>query len=141
MHKIYLEKIDLNMHKSKIEDIIDMLMCDAKNNDHELYEHIEGEMYEMAYGKKISEEVALNWVESMKPYGQKWSMEETTRAMRDRGWNLDPIDFYVVANMMFNDYNNIVLDNVELALELAKDWLKDTDAKEHKLYNYYKYIV
>lgn len=141
MHKIYLEKIDLNMHKSKIEDIIDMLMCDAKNNDHELYEHIEGEMYEMAYGKKISEEVALNWVESMKPYGQKWSMEETTRAMRDRGWNLDPVDFYVVANMMFNDYNNIVLDNVELALELAKDWLKDTDAKEHKLYNYYKYIV
>ena len=28
-----------------------------------------------------------------------------------------------------------------VALTMAKDWLKDTDVKDNKLYNYYKYVV
>lgn len=77
----------------------------------------------------------------MKPYGMRWTIEETTRAMKDKNWNLDPVDFFVAANMMFNDYNELLSDNLDLALHLARYWLKDTDVKDNKLYNYYKYVV
>ena len=51
------------------------------------------------------------------------------------------IDFYVVANMIYNDYFDLVRDNEELALKMAKDWLSDEDAKENKLYCYWKHIA
>ena len=109
--------------------------------DESKYGEYELEIYEIINGKKISEEIATTWVESMLPYGMKWSMEETTQVMRDKGLNFEPVEFYVVMNMIFNDYNNIVLDNLDTAVEMTKDWLNDKDAKENKLYNYYKYVV
>lgn len=141
MYKTYLKDIDLYEKKEKIEDIIDMLMCNAKNTDNHLYKHIEGEMYEMAYGKKINSEMASNWVKNMKPYGEHWSMEETTGAMNSMGFNLEKVEFYVVANMMYNDYFNLVKDNDELTLKLAEDWLEDEDSKDCKLYEYWKHVI
>ena len=141
MHKIYLEKADLMKHKGKVIDIIDMLMCNAKETDYKLYSFVEGEMYEMVYGKKLNEEMAHEWVKNMKPAGLHWTMEQTTNAMKSLGYNCDALDFFVVANMMYNDYFNIVKDDEEMALRLAYDWLKDEDAKENKLYNYWKHII
>ena len=62
--------------------------------------------------------------------------------MQKMGYNnLDRIQFFVVANMMYNDHYEIVKDNEEMALKLAKDWLADIDAKESKLYEYWKYVI
>lgn len=141
MHKMYLKKIDFSHHKDKIYDIIDMLMSDAREDNHELYEYIEGELYEMVYGKKISEEIAKEWVEDMKPVGRYWTMEDTTKAIGNLGYSHDKIDFFVVANMMKNDYADLTKDDDMLALKLAHDWLNDKDAKDYKLYNYWKYVV
>lgn len=141
MHKKYLNNINFEHHREKIEDIIDMLMCEVKDKEEKLYNHIEMELYEMAYGKKISEEMAEDWVQKMKPNGKHWNIDETNNAMYSLGYNLDPIDFFVVANMMYNDYYNLVKEEETLALKMAEDWLKDTDAKDDKLYNYWKYIV
>ena len=141
MHKKYLNNINFEHHREKIEDIIDMLMCEIKDKEERLYNHIEMELYELAYGKKISEEMAEHWVQKMKPNGKHWNMDETSNAMYSLGYNLDPIDFFVVSNMIYNDYYNLVKENEELALKMAEDWLKDTDAKDDKLYNYWKYIV
>ena len=98
-------------------------------------------LYEMAYGKKLTEEKAMNWVRSMKPKGEHWSMEETTSAMTSLGYECDKLEYYVVANMMYNDYYNIVRENEELALKLAYDWLSDADAIDNKLYEYWKHIA
>jgi thioredoxin-related protein len=141
MHKKYLKNINFEHHREKIEDIIDMLMCEAKDKEEKLYNHIEMELYELAYGKKISEEMAEHWVQKMKPNGKHWNIDETNNAMYSLGYNLDQIDFFVVSNMIYNDYYNLVKENEELALKMAEDWLKDTDAKDDKLYNYWKYIV
>lgn len=141
MHKKYLNNINFEHHREKIEDIIDMLMCEIEDKEERLYNHIEMELYELAYGKKISEEMAEHWVQKMKPNGKHWNMDETSNAMYSLGYNLDPIDFFVVSNMIYNDYYNLVKENEELALKMAEDWLKDTDAKDDKLYNYWKYIV
>lgn len=141
MHKVYLEKIDFAGHKDKIKEILEMLVCDTKEKNHKLYEHIESELYEMAYGQKISEDMAEKWVKTMRPVGEYWTMEETTSAMHDLGYNHDVIDFFVVSNMMRNDYDNLTKDDDVLALKLAHDWLDDEDAKDCKLYQYWKHII
>lgn len=141
MHNTYLKEIDFAKHKESLTEVIDMLMCEVKEDEPELYKHIEGILYEDAYGKVINEKMAYEWVKDMKPMGAHWTMEETTNAMRSLGYSVNPLEFYVVANMMYNDYYNIVDGDETLALRLAKDWLTDSDSKEHKLYEYWKHIA
>ena len=43
--------------------------------------------------------------------------------------------------MTYNDYYNIVKDDEELALKFAYDWIKDEDAKDNKLYEYWKHVI
>jgi hypothetical protein len=95
----------------------------------------------MACGKKLNEDMAEKWVKEMKPAGLHWTIEETTSAMQSLGYNLERIDFYVVANMMYNDYFDLVKDDEVLALKMAKDWLEDIDSSNDKLYKYWKYIA
>ena len=85
--------------------------------------------------------MAEEWVSNMKPKHEHWTIEETTNAMQKMGYSCDKIEFYVVANMTYNDYYNIVKDDEELALRLAYDWIKDEDAKDNKLYEYWKHII
>lgn len=88
----------------------------------------------------ISDQMAYDWVHNMKPEHEHWTLDDTTSAMRKMGYNCDRLEFYVVANMMYNDFYDVVKDNQELALSMAYLWLNDEDAKEGKLYNYYKNI-
>lgn len=125
----------------KLSDMLDESIHKVKEFDPEWFEKKKLKLYEMAYGKVIDEETAKEWVKSMEPVGIHWTIEETTNAMQNMGYNLDKLQFFVVTNMMYNDYYNIVKDNEELALKLAKDWLEDKDAKEDKLYCYWKYII
>lgn len=146
MHKIkeYMSKIIENGKvddMEKIEEYFYKLMCKVHTTDSEMATWIKEELKEMAYGKIITEECAKNWVHSMKDYGQHWSIEETTSAMETMNYNCDKIEFYVVANMIYNDYYNVVKDNEQIALTMAYDWLNDVDAIENKLYEYHKYIV
>lgn len=144
MIRKYIEKIAENRNVDDMEKLGDMLseiIYETKDNHPEIYHKYKMELYEMAYGKKISDEMADKWVKDMKPIGIHWTIDETTNAMQSLGYNFDKIDFYVVANMMYNDYFDLVRDDETLALKLAKDWLSDEDAKEDKLYCYWKYIV
>jgi hypothetical protein len=139
MYRKDLEKLDFASNSHKLMDIIDMLMCEVKDVNYDLFKHIKGEIYEMVYGKTISEDMASNWVNSMYPVGPYWTMEQTTSAMKSMGFSHNKVEFYVVANMMKNDYDDLIDD--ELALHLAHNWLDDKDAKEYKLYEYWKHIV
>ena len=144
MIRKYIEIIGENRNVSDMQKLGDMLseiIYETKESHHELYEKYKTELYEIAYGKKITEELADKWVKSMQPIGIHWTIDETTNAMESMGYSFDKIDFYVVANMMYNDYYTLVKDDETLALKLAYDWLKDDDAKEHKLYQYWKYVI
>ena len=98
-------------------------------------------LYELAFGKTVNEEMTEEWVKGMKPIGKHWTKEQTTEAMNSIGYSLDPVQFYIVANMMYNDHYDNVKENEELSLKLAKDWLADEDAKQDKLYCYWKHII
>nr|MBP3680403.1 hypothetical protein [Clostridia bacterium] len=141
MYKKYIERMDFVAHKKDVEEILEMLMCEVEESNVELYEHIKCRMYEIVYGKKINEEKAMEWVRSMQPVGQHWTMEETTNAMQKMGYTCDKIEYYVVANMMYNDYYDLVKEDETMALKFAYSWLKDKDSVEHKLYEYWKHIV
>ena len=144
MIRKYIEKIGESKDTAKMEilgDMLEELIYDLKEAHHEEYEKYKSELYELAYGKKISEEIAKKWVSEMKPVGEHWTMEQTTAAMNSLGYSFDPVDFFTTSNMIYNDYNDLVKDNEELALKMAHDWLSDVDAKEDKLYCYWKHIV
>lgn len=144
MIRKYIEKIGETKNVDYMIELGDMLseiIEETKECHHDLYEKYKTELYEMAFGKKINEEMAHDWVKSMEPVGMHWSQEETTSAMYDLGYNLDPVDFFVVANMMYNDYLDIVRDDEGMALRLAHSWLEDKDSKDHKLYRYWKNII
>ncbi len=144
MIRTYIEKISESRDVEKMNELGNMLeelIYNLKDSHHELYEKYKMELYELAYGKTINEDMAKKWVKDMTPVGQHWTMEETTSANQSLNFNLNPIDFYVVANMMYNDYYDLVKNDEELALKLAYDWLNDEDAIEDKLYCYWKNIV
>lgn len=144
MIKQYIDRIGETRDVTKMEklgDILEELLYNLKDNYHDLYEEYKEELYELAYGKKINQEMGMKWVDEMKPVGEHWTIEQTTDAMTNLGYTFDEVDFYIVANMMYNDYNDLVKEDEELALRLANDWLNDEDAKEDKLYCYWKNIV
>ena len=95
----------------KLGDMLSEINYENKESHPDIYKKYKMELYEIAYGKKISEEMGKKWVKEMKPEGEHWTIEQTTEAMQKMGYNFDAIDFYVVANMMYNDYNDMVKDN------------------------------
>ena len=144
MVRKYIEKIGESKNVAdmgKLGDMLAEIIDSTKESHRELYDKYKLELYEMAFGKKINEEMAEKWVYNMKPLGRYWTMGETTEAMHNLGYNHDNIDFFVVANMMKNDYADLTKEDDVLALKLAHDWLDDDDAKEYKLYQYWKYVI
>ena len=142
--KKYIEKIGEKRNiedMQKLGDMLGDLIYDLKDSHYEMYEKYKTCLYEMAYGKILNEDMAHEWVESMKPKHEHWTIEETTNAMNSLGYNCNAIEYYVVSNMIYNDYYNIVKDDEEMALKLAYMWLNDENAKKDKLYEYYKHIV
>ncbi len=139
----YINKIIINGKQEDMEELSDMLdelICDLKDKEVKIYKKYKDRIYEMANGKVLNEEMAYNWVNTMKPKREHWTIEETTNAMRELGYNLNTIDFYVVANMMYNDYYDLIKDDEQIALKMAYMWLKDEDSVEDKLYQYYRHI-
>ena len=144
MIKKYIEKIVENGKQEdmeKLSDILVEIIYKMKESHHDLYEHYKMCLYEMAEGKMLNEEMANKWVETMKPFGKKWTMEETTDAMNSLGYKDRTIDYFISSNMIYNDYYDLVRDNEEMALKMAHEWLNDIDSGDNKLYNYWKYVI
>ena len=126
---------------NKLSDMLEEVICKMKEYHPEMYNRYKMKLYETAYGKTINEEMADSWVKEMVPMGKHWSLEESTEVMKSMNYQDKPIEFFVVANMMYNDYYNLVKENEEMSFKLAHDWLNDEDAKDCKLYEYWKYII
>lgn len=148
MHEEYLEEI---VKKGKNDDMValakvfDKAMDYIKETDSEKYDKLEMKMHEIVYGKVITEEMAKEWVSSMRPMA-KWTMEDTNATLKQYGLNIDPIQFYVVMNMLYSDMKNVLgsgddEESLEKYVEATKDWLNDDDVGKDKLYDYYKYVI
>lgn len=143
MHRALIKKI---VEKGSPEDMehLEELMIDMIDHlkviDEDEYEHAEHKLYKMVYGKHLSKDLAHKWVSSMDnkdgTHGEHWTMEQTSQFAGKH----NPNDFYAVLNMMYSDYYNPKFETATY-VELANDWLDDSDVGECKTLDYYWHIV
>lgn len=139
--KNYIEKIISCEDENKkdkmwkyISHFIDMYNQDDK-------EEIVRGLYELAEGKVLNEERAKYLIENMKPYGMKWDLQTTESVRSNNGYDdIRPVDFWIVMNSAYNDYNDIFKEDVNLYARFSKDFIQDEDAVEDKVYYYFSMI-
>lgn len=144
--KEYIEKIIENGKPEdmyKLNEMLDDLICDLKQDNPDLYKEYKNELYEMAYGYVLNQEMAEEIVKNMKPYGMKWTIEQTSNVKRDYGIDdsIRKIDFFVVMNSAYNDFHNLFDEDISKYVEYTKSFIKDEDAVEDKVYKYFTKIA
>ena len=139
--KKYITKILSSNNENKKEEMMEFL-CDVFDDlDKDDYEEVERRFYEISEGKVLNEEKAKKLIETMKPYGMKWSMADTENVRITYGYeDIRPVDFWITMNSAYNDYNDIFKDNIELYAKFSKDFIMDEDAVEDKVYYYFAMI-
>lgn len=137
----YIEKIVDNGKIEDMETLSDMLedtMEIIKDYDKECYKEFETKLYKMAYGNHLNKKMSLEIVNKMRPYGERFSFEETKNLQRQRGINdIDECEFYVVINSAYNDYKDLFNEDLESYIRFTIDFIKDEDAKEGKVFKYF----
>ena len=123
----YIDKI--------VEDNGDMealsdILCESMSLlDDDNYDKMCNKLYVLAYGEQLNEDMARNFVESMMPYGEHWSMEQTTSVGNAYGWDkYSKESFYYVMNMMYNDYHSLFAEDTNMYTKLSRSFLIDEDA-------------
>lgn len=143
MYKHLIKKIIENGKQTDmeyLEYLLDDFIHDLKTENYTKYKSLELDLYKMAYGKHLNEELALECVSEMEnkdgTKGQHWSVDQTSQyAGEFNKW-----DWYAVMNMMYSDYYNQKFDT-NTYIELAKDWLNDKDVGDGKTLKYYMLVV
>lgn len=92
----------------------------------------------------VDEHTARMWVQKMDG-GEHFKMEQAEQQRMAVCPDCDKYEFYVAMNAMWNDYcetaKKMNIDRPDYYAHLAKDFLKDKDAKPHKLRRYMEYIA
>ena len=145
----YIEKIGENKKiedMKKLGDMLTELIYMTKESHPEIYQKYKMCLYEMAYGKVLTKEMAEEWVKSMKPMA-KWDFETTSAVKNQYGINnIDDISFYVVMNMLYSDMSNVLgtgddEESLSNYIQATQDWLNDEDIGKDKLYDYWRYVA
>lgn len=147
----YIERIVDNGKIEDMQTLSDMLegtMEIIKDYDKECYKEFEMKLYEMAYGKVLTDEMKREWVKKMRPMS-KWTEEEVKNIVSQYGFEVPYMSAFVILNMLYSDMKSAFGDgndeeSLKRYLRGTSDWYFDEDAKvdgEEKLFNYKMYIV
>lgn len=94
--------------------------------------------------EQLTEEIATAWVEELEntdpdhPTGPKWSRETIKPLAMKHGFTTPgkQLEFWVVMNMMYSDYAETAkkhgVSTLDFYADMAKAWMRDKDAVEHK---------
>ena len=141
MIKKYINKIVENGKQEDMEKLSNMLseiLYKMKEPHHDLYKHYKMCLYEMAYGKVISDEMREEIIEHI---GEHWNLKETENVRNEYGYSdVMPNEFNVVMNMAYSDYSEVFGDNLDMYAKFSKAFIKDEDAKEGKVFTYFNEI-
>lgn len=140
----YREILDLIMKKKVDWNVVSEINCQAyealKHSDSRTYTNLMTQLEDLAYS--IDREHAEQIVHNMRPKGQMWTCEQVKGVMESRGVQGNPVDWYLVMNMVYNDYYNTAKiyglhNNDEFYFNLAKDFIEDPDADRYKVAKYF----
>ena len=124
-----------------LSDILDDTMELIEKYDPDCFKEYEMKLYKMAFGNVLDKKMAHEIVSNMRPYGEKWNMLETQKIQNDFGvQHINEIDFYVVINSAYNDYQDIFGDNIDMYVRYTVDFIQDEDAKKDKVFIYFTEI-
>lgn len=151
MFKDYIDEIVKSSDNNKMEELEDVLVDTiyyVKNKDAKTFDKIECDLYEIAKGKTLSKEKAIEWVQNMHPRA-KWTLQDVEKVTNKFPTTLPIIPAYVIMNMLFSDFGDVLGEEmtdevIERYLKAAEDWYFDEDAsktEDEKLYYYWKFIV
>ena len=145
MHiKKYIQMIVDNGRQEDMEelsDILDEVINTIKEYDKDLYEKYKLKLYKIAYGNTFDEDMAEDIIRNMKPYGMRFSIEDSRQIQNQFGLdNINPYDFWIVINSAYNDYRDLFEDNIEMYARFTRDFIEDEDAKSDKVFVYYTTI-
>lgn len=140
-YKHYINKILASNNEEKIDELSDYMTYIIEMVGDREREKVEEKLYEIVEGKVLNEDMAKEIIENMKPKGMKWNLTDTENVRNTYGYSdIRPVDFWVVMNSAYNDYEDIFKDNVEWYAKFSKDFIKDEDAIEEKVYCYFMKI-
>lgn len=144
MHKVYVKRIIEKGDKEDmelLEHVFDKAMTHIKECDNNMYNKLEDKLYIACYGKVLTDERAKDIVKNMRPYGMKWTIEDTRNVQSQYGLsNIRDVDFFIVMNSAYNDYHDLFDDDVEMYMKYTKAFIKDDDAVEDKVFEYFTNI-
>lgn len=123
-----------------LAEVSEMLLDSIKETEPDFYRHAESILYEALHGKKLTKELAEKIIHKMHPHGMKWTLEQTTDVMHQKGLTVEPVDFWIVMNMAYNDYHKMFEEDADKYVEFSKLFIDDEDAKECKVYEYFMKI-
>lgn len=122
----------------ELSDILEELMDILAKKDKSQYKKYSIELYKMAYGNNLTKDLAEEIVSQMLPRGEKWTFNQAAEIKEKYGIDdIKIVDFYIVMNSAYNDYHDIFEENVDLYVKFTVDFIKDEDAKEGKVLNYF----
>lgn len=142
--KKYIDKIVENGKDEDMEKLYEMLVeitCKMKELHYDKYKYYKMELYQMAYGKVLNEDMAHEIVEKMKPLGEYWDIDTIKRVKSSAGLTYNDYDFYTVMNSLANDYGEIIdKEDVTTYVKMAKSFIEDEDAIKDKVFIYFTTI-
>ena len=140
--KGYIDKIVETGKEEDMEKLSDMLVeiiYKMKEPHYDKYKHYKMCLYELAYGKTVSDEMREEIVDRI---GEHWTLAETETVRSKYGYSdILPNEFNVVMNMAYSDYANVFGDSLDLYAKFSRAFIKDEDAKEGKVYLYFSNIA
>ena len=127
-----------DMHEYK--EVMEKLMHELESRDKELYDKTMHDLEDIAY--MISYDEAEKIVKSMKPFGEHWNFDQVKSYIEEKGIYGYCVKYYLVMNMVYNDYHNVALiyghqDDVDFFFQLADAFINDEDAKPYKVSKYF----
>lgn len=143
MLKKYIQMIIDNGKPEDMEKLSDMLeevIYYLKETNRAKYDKYKTKLMGMAYDYRFTEEFAKDIVDKMTK-GEIWDMNTVKAVMKNYNVNEDYCEFYIVLNSLANDYGDIIsTEDVETYIKMAKAFIDDPDAKEHKVWIYFTKI-
>lgn len=138
VEKIVKKEKGGDMHEYK--EVMEELMYELESRDRELYDKTVKKLEEVAYD--ITHEEAEKIVRNMKPYGEHWTFDQVKEYIEGKGIGKCHKKYYMVMNMMYNDYYNVAVkyghqDDADFFFCLADAFINDEDAKPHKVAKYF----
>lgn len=125
-----------------LSDILEDTMEELEKYDKDCFDKYTMKLYKMAYGNVLNKEMAEEVVSKMRPYGERWDIEESQSIMEQYNINgVRIIDFYIVINSAYNDYRNLFEDDIEKYVRFTMDFIQDEDAKMDKVFLYFTEIL